>query len=129
MGAGASLGALALLHAQRRHPGVLGGLFLQSGSFFRQRFDRHESRFPRFGRIARFVGRVLAPDAWDDAVPVRMTCGTVEENLRNNRAVASALARQGYDVALHEARDAHNWVAWRDSLDPHLLDVLALAWE
>jgi len=28
---------------------------------------------------------------------------------------------------LREARDAHNWVAWRDSLDPPLLDVLALA--
>lgn len=128
VGAGASLGALAFLHAHRTNPGVLGGLFLQSGSFFRQRFDQHETGFPRFGRIARFVGRVLAPAQCDDTVPVRMTCGTVEENLRNNSAVAEALARQGYDVALREARDAHNWVAWRDSLDPLLLDVLALAW-
>ena len=128
VGAGASLGALAFLHAHRMNPGVLGGLFLQSGSFFRQRFDQHETGFPRFGRIARFVGRVLAPVQWDDTVPVRMTCGTVEENMRNNRAVADALARQGYDVALHETRDAHNWVAWRDSLDPHLLDVLVRAW-
>ena len=28
------LGALAMLHVHRRFPGVLGGLFLQSGSFF-----------------------------------------------------------------------------------------------
>ena len=32
---------------------------LQSGSFFRQRWDRQESGFPRFRRISRFVGAVL----------------------------------------------------------------------
>jgi enterochelin esterase-like enzyme len=128
VGAGASLGALAFLHAHRMHPHVLGGLFLQSGSFFRRRFDAQEAGFARFGRVARFVGRVLAPASWDDPVPTRMTCGTVEENLRNNRALAAALAAQGYDVALRELRDAHNWVAWRDGLDPHLLDVLEQAW-
>ena len=53
---GASLGALAMLHAHRRSPAAFGGLFLQSGSFFRPRFDAHEPGFPRFGRIARFVG-------------------------------------------------------------------------
>src|SRR4051812_43328908 len=45
---GASLGALAALHAHWRNPGVASGLFLQSGSFFRQRFDSHESGFGRF---------------------------------------------------------------------------------
>jgi enterochelin esterase-like enzyme len=129
VGAGASLGALAFLHAHRMHPGVFGGLFLQSGSFFRRRFDAHEAGFGRFGRITRFVGRVLAPPSWHDPVPVRMTCGSVEENLRNNRAVEQALRAQGYDVELHEVRDAHNWVAWRDGLDPHLTDVLERAWK
>jgi enterochelin esterase family protein len=57
-----------------------------------------------------------------------MTCGAVEENLRNNRAAEQALRTQGYNVGLHELRDAHNWVAWRDGLDPHLADVLTLAW-
>ena len=33
------------LHAHFRNPGVFGGLFLQSGSFFRRRFDAHEARF------------------------------------------------------------------------------------
>ncbi len=46
VGIGASLGALAMLHAQRRHPGVFGALFLQSGSYFHPRFDAHESRLP-----------------------------------------------------------------------------------
>ena len=58
-GLGASLGALALLHTRWLHPGAFGALYLQSGSFFRLRWDRHESGFARFRRISRFVGTVL----------------------------------------------------------------------
>ena len=47
-GMGASLGGLAMLHAQRRFPRALGGLFLQSGSFFMPRYDAHERRFSRY---------------------------------------------------------------------------------
>jgi len=128
VGMGASLGALALLHAHRRHPGTFGALFLQSGSFFRQRFDRQEAGFPRFRRITRFMGTVLDAASPHDPIPIGMTCGSAEENLRNNRAVAVALTAHGYPVALHEQRDAHNWVAWRDSLDPHLVALLERAW-
>ena len=63
IGMGASLGALAMLHAQRLRPSSFGALFLQSGSFFRQRWDRQESGFPRFRRIARFVGEVLSAES------------------------------------------------------------------
>jgi enterochelin esterase-like enzyme len=128
VGMGASLGALALLHAHRTHPHAFSGLFLQSGSFFRQRFDSQESGFVRFGRITRFLGRVVQTDGWPDPVPVTITCGTAEENLANNRATAAALAGQGYPVRFHEQPDAHNWVAWRDSFDPHLPELLQRAW-
>jgi enterochelin esterase-like enzyme len=124
IGVGASLGALAMLHAQRLRPSTFGALFLQSGSFFRQRFDRQESGFPRFRRIARFVGEILAATGTAAPIPIAMTCGTVEENLANNRAVAAALQRQGHPVRLHVNRDAHNYVAWRDCLDPHLIDLI-----
>ena len=101
---GASLGALAMLHAHRAIPASFGGLFLQSGSFFRQRFDRHERGFPRFDRIARFVGaRAARRTRGTDPVPVAMTCGTGEENLRNNRARRDGARRQGYDVDLARA--------------------------
>ena len=123
-GMGASLGALAMLHAHRLYPEAFGGLFLQSGSFFRQRFDKQESRFVRFRRITRVVGQILAGKGWIDPIPVRMTCGTVEENLANNRAVALALRSHGYPVELAENRDAHNWTAWRDAFDPSLADLL-----
>jgi enterochelin esterase family protein len=127
-GMGTSLGALAMLHAHRRHADVFGGLFLQSGSFFRQRYDRHERGFPHFRRISRYVGRVLAGEAGGEPIPVAMTCGSEEENLANNRAVAAALAAQGYDVRLDLVRDAHNWVAWRDAFEPHLSAFLQRLW-
>jgi enterochelin esterase-like enzyme len=128
VGMGASLGALAFLHAHRRRPGTFGGLFLQSGSFFRQRSDRQESGFPRFRRITRFIGTVFGATTWPDPIPVSLTCGTGEENRSNNAATAAALARQGYPVALSEIRDAHTWIGWRDALDPHLPELLARAW-
>ena len=61
-GMGTSLGALAMLHAQRRHPGVLGALFLQSGSFFTPRFDAHEAGFPRYQRIVALRARDASPE-------------------------------------------------------------------
>jgi enterochelin esterase-like enzyme len=127
-GLGASLGALALLHTRWLHPGAFGALMLQSGSFFRQRWDRQESGFPRFRRISRFVGAVLHGGPAATPIGIAMTCGAPEENLANNRAVATALRRQSHAARLHVNRDAHNYVGWRDALDPHLIDLLARAW-
>jgi enterochelin esterase-like enzyme len=122
IGVGASLGALALFHAHRRHPQSFDALFLQSGSFFR-RADAYERRFPRYGRIARFVGAVHGRPP-ERTIPLVLACGTVEQNLPANRALAESLRAQGYDARLHEFRDGHNWVAWRDSFEPHLRDLL-----
>jgi enterochelin esterase family protein len=127
-GMGASLGGLSMLHVHRLHPATFGALYLQSGSFFRQRFDKQESGFSRFRRIARFVGQVLTAREWAHPVPVTMTCGTVEENLMNNTHTSEALVKQGYDMSLVVNRDAHNYTGWRDTFDPHLVDLLAKAW-
>ena len=120
IGMGASLGALAMLHAQRRHPKSFDGLFLQSGSFFRGRWDKVESDFGRYQRITRFVGTVLRESSAERPVPVAITCGTAEENRASNRAVADALSAQGYAVWLAEIRDGHTWTCWRDAFDPNL---------
>lgn len=128
IGAGASLGALGMLQAQRAWPGTFAGLFLQSGSFFVPRFDRQESGFARYGRIVRFVGGVLRAGAHHDPVPVAMTCGVREENLENNRLMAGALGGQGYEVVLAEVPGAHDWASWRDALDPNLTRMLSRAW-
>ena len=91
-GLGASLGALALLHARALHPGAFGALMLQSGSYFRQRWDGHEAGFARFNRIARFVGRMLDGAPATTPIPIAITCGAPEENLANNRAMAARCA-------------------------------------
>jgi enterochelin esterase-like enzyme len=122
VGVGASLGALALFHAHRRHPETFDALFLQSGSFFR-RAETHERWFPRYERIARFVGGVHR-NRPERTIPIVLTCGTAEDNLPANRALEESLRARGYDARLHEIRDGHNWVAWRDSLDPHLRRLL-----
>jgi enterochelin esterase-like enzyme len=127
-GMGTSLGALAMLHVQRRHPRALGALFLQSGSFFMPRFDAHEGRFPRYRRIVRFVSTTLRDGAHASPVPVTLTCGSAEENVHNNRVMARALSAQGYAAELHEVPDMHNYTAWRDAFEPHLTGLLARAW-
>ncbi len=125
IGMGASLGALALLHAHRRHPESFDALFLQSGSFFRRR-DRYEAGFPRFDRISRFVGTTLTRKP-ERPIAVTILCGTVEENFASNLVMYEALRRQGYDARFQEFRDGHNWVAWRDSFHPPLLRLLQRA--
>ncbi len=124
VGVGASLGALALLHAQRSDAAALDALFLQSGSFFHPRHDAHERRFARYDRVVRSVDSVLRAPGHPRPVPTVMTCGTLEENLANNRIMARALAAQGYDVTLREVRDVHSYTAWRDALDPALTGLL-----
>jgi enterochelin esterase family protein len=128
IGMGTSLGALAMLHSHRLDPGAFGGLFLQSGSFFRRGTREQEWDFTRQRRITGFVGEVLAASDWDDPIPITMTCGRLEENLENNQAMRDALAAQGYEVTLNVTRDVHNWVAWRDGFDPHLVALLQRAW-
>ena len=126
---GASLGALAALHAHVRNPGLIGALFLQSGSFFRPRLDSHEEgRFPRFGRIVRFVGQVHGRTGLAPPVPATITCGTAEENLGNNVELVGALERRRWHVRTAWSRDAHNWISWRDSLHPHLARLMLDAW-
>jgi enterochelin esterase-like enzyme len=128
VGMGASLGALAILVAQRHAPGTFGALFLQSGSFFMPRFDSQESGFPRYARIVRAVRRIMRALEHPDPVPVQLTCGTAEENVYNNRLIARALAEQGYEARLDEVAGMHNYAGWRDALDPHLTRLLARFW-
>lgn len=124
VGMGASLGALAMLHAHWLYPGTFGALLLQSGSFFRRRYDAHESSYGRFARITRFVGTVVGGRGQAEPIPVTVTCGTAEENLDNNRVIAAALQERGFPARLVEHPDAHNWTSWRDVLDPHLPELV-----
>jgi enterochelin esterase-like enzyme len=128
VGMGASLGALAMTHAALAYPGRIGGLFLQSGSFFIPRFDGHEHGFAHFDRVVRFVRDATAdPRRWNGA-EVSMTCGSGEENLENNRRFARRLRDAGLDVSFTCNPDGHNYPAWRDCLHPGLATLLDQVW-
>ncbi len=125
---GASLGALAALHAEWTRPGTFAGLFLQSGSFFQHATDPQESDFAFFGPVTDFVGTVLGAQSPSSLPGVAMTCGATEENVHNNRVMAARLSGLGIDVELVEAPDVHSFTSWRDVLDPHLTRLLAGLW-
>ena len=123
--AGQSLGGVAALHAAWTSPGVFGGLFLQSGSFFTPELDGQESGYAHWGAVTGFVATVLAArQAAPGAPRTTLTCGTAEENLANNRRMAEHLASTGVRVSWGETRQGHTWTCWRDTLDPHLTDLL-----
>lgn len=125
---GASLGALAALHAEWRRPGTFAGLFLQSGSFFTMDTDPQEQRFSHFAQVTRFVRGVLRSKHMRSRPEVGMTCGATEENVHNNRVMAAKLTAFGCRVEYAESPDMHNFTAWRDVLDPGLTQLLRRVW-
>ncbi|HET8988593.1 MAG TPA: alpha/beta hydrolase-fold protein [Humibacillus sp.] len=122
---GASLGALAALQAEWLRPGTFGGLFLQSGSFFRKRLDGEES-FEHWHRVTSFVSQVARARRRRSDARIVLTCGSAEGNLRNNHLMARSLQRQGHDVGFSVVPGRHDWPSWRRGFDPHLIDLLAL---
>src|SRR6478736_2025495 len=103
---GASLGGLAALQAEWRHPGTFGGLFLQSGSFFRKRVD-DEVDFEFWDRVTTFVTHV--------------------RRARRRRTDARIVMTCGHDVTFSEVPGRHDWRSWRAAFHPHLPDLLARA--
>jgi enterochelin esterase family protein len=126
---GQSLGGLAALHAAWTSPATFGGLFLQSGSFFTSELDPQESGFGFWREVTGFVASVhAATQAAPGAPPVTLTCGSAEENYANNVAMRDHLSAVGVETGWGEVRDGHTWTCWRDTLDPHLTDLLLQAW-
>jgi enterochelin esterase-like enzyme len=129
IGMGASLGALAMLALQRRHPGSISALALQSGSFFCADLDAQESGYAQFDQICaavRFIsaGPDLAAAGTPRPVPVLITCGAIEENRFNNESMAAALDRQHYPVSMRLVPDAHTMIGWRDAWFPALDELI-----
>ena len=115
---GASLGALAALHATGRPGPASAGSSSSRAASSGRRFDAQEAALPRFARITRFVGAVLGGARVRAAIPMTITCGTAEENLDNNRVARGRAHARGWDARARRAPDAHNWISWRDSFAP-----------
>lgn len=129
VGMGASLGGLALLHAQWTAPELLGGLFLQSASVFNHHYFSQDLSFEHMERICNFTDAVHAAARAGATAAVLLTCGTVEETLLANTAMAASLCRLGYRSELRQVRDAHNWISWRDAFAPSLCRLLSSLWK
>jgi enterochelin esterase family protein len=111
---GASLGAVASLYTAVRHPSLVGRLLLQSGSFAFSDYGEVPDH-PRMRPVAEFVNAFrAAPSAV--AERVYLTCGVYESLIYHNRTLAPRLTEAGIQVRFVEARDGHNWEAWRDRL-------------
>jgi enterochelin esterase-like enzyme len=111
---GASLGAVASLHAAWKHPGTFGSLLLQSGSFA---FTDIGSgvRSPLMQPVEEFVNAFRA-DPGRPVDRIFVSCGIYESLIYENRSLVPLLERTGMDVKYVEARDGHNWENWRDRL-------------
>jgi enterochelin esterase family protein len=116
---GASLGAVASLHAVWRHPQAFAGLILQSGSFVAALGGRHR-RGPVFAPVVDFMQAfVSAPGTLPGRIHV--SCGRFDGLISENRAIADRFITLGLDVGYEEAPDGHNWENWRDRLRAGLL--------
>ena len=121
IGMGASLGALAMLHAHVRHPQVVRRSLPPVGQLL-----------PAALRPARVVVSPLPPHhalrrrrpSWRNAGPADPggahrghRRGEPPEQSTRSR---DSLGAHGYGAWLAEIRDAHNWTCWRDGFDPNL---------
>jgi enterochelin esterase family protein len=116
---GASLGAVAALHAAWTHPGAFSAMLLQSGTF---------AQSPGWGSARHVLGPIadLLVRLEPSVLPhqVFLSCGTYERMIGENRAMAGRLQRAGLDVRYVESRDGHTWEGWRDRLAEGLAWVL-----
>jgi enterochelin esterase-like enzyme len=126
---GQSLGALAALHAAWTSPAAFDGVLLQSGSFFTADLDPQESGFEHWREVTGFVASIhAAQQAAPGAPPTTIVCGTAEENHANNLAMRDHLREVGVETGWGDIRDGHTWTCWRDTLDPHLTELLLRVW-
>lgn len=116
---GASLGAVAALHAAWRHPEAFTGLLLQSGTF---------AQTPGWGSAQALLAPIadLLHRLEPSLLPRKayLSCGTYERMIGENRFMAHRLERAGLAVKYTEIRDGHTWEAWRDRLSEGLAWLL-----
>jgi enterochelin esterase family protein len=125
---GASLGGLTSLLLAMGDGFDFAGALCQSGSFFKSDLDPQESSYPWFEQIVERVRTLPLAAAGKAPRPVALSCGVLEENAANNRAMADRLRAAGHDVRYLEVADLHNYTAWRDAWDPLLTDLLRDCW-
>lgn len=123
VGMGASFGAVAALHAARRHAGAFTSLALLSGSFVERLGGRHRRGTP-FAPVAQFMTELSSRPG---ELPRRMhlSCGSYDGLIADNRRTVAWLRRHGIDVDWTDVPDGHHWGLWRNTAGPALAYCLA----
>jgi enterochelin esterase family protein len=111
---GASLGAVASLHAAAQYPDRFGRLLLQSGTYAFTDLGHHK-KGPALDPVVDFINAYRA-EPFRLAEKIYMSCGVYESLIYENRSLLPVLQGQRMQVNFDEARDAHNWENWRDRL-------------
>ena len=111
---GASLGAVASLHAAWTYPSAFGRLLLQSGSWAFS--DIGETRRgPRFDTVFQFINSFRETPT-RVAEKIYVSCGVYEGLIYENRSLSPSFQASCADYRYLEVRDGHNWENWRDRL-------------
>ena len=96
IGMGASLGALAMLHAHVRHPRRFDGAAAAVRQLLPPALGQESSRASAATRGSRASSAtVLRGGGAERPIPVALTCGTAEENRANNRRDGRGARRAG----------------------------------
>lgn len=111
---GASLGAVASLHAAWRHPGSFDAAILQSGSFATGLGGRFR-RGSVFKPVIEFLG-AFHNDPRTVPPVVYASCGRFEGMLAENQVLVDQLRRLDVDVTFEVTPDGHDWGSWRNRL-------------
>lgn len=117
---GSSLGAAAALSLLTRHPDMVAGAALLSGSL-PARFDSHRPAeiFTPVVNLVRSLGSGTI-----EHKPVYVSCGRYEGLIDLNRALAPRLRAAGARLRYEETWEGHQWASWRDRLRPALCHIL-----
>lgn len=118
---GASLGAVASLHAAARFPEFFGRLLLLSGTYAFTDLGHHK-KGPALDPVVNFINS-YREKPFRLAERIYMSCGIYESLIYENRTLLPVLQSQGMKVTFEEARDAHNWENWRDRLRAGLTEL------
>jgi enterochelin esterase-like enzyme len=118
--AGASLGGLAAAYAALEHPGAVGRVLSQSGSFWWGRTDSEHEWL-----TAQFRSRPKSKVKFYLDVGLMETVGGDISQLETNRRMRDVLRKKGYPLIYVEFDGTHSYPCWRAGLADALTALLA----
>jgi len=125
VGMGASMGALAMLHAADN----FDALFLQSASIHHADYGdeaNYQASYNEYPQVKEFVEKARHNLTDAKRLHIEMTCGN-EPNYEGNKALFYILREQGHTMTGGPVMGGHSYEAWGAAFEPYLRDLLLAA--